>query len=103
MYHTTPLNPRYLYPNKIKMYQQFTLLVISNASSLPANSKFCSANIHDFRLLTAEENRGTTSARDSQKTQSSNRAFYNTQISIGLNRAQNSNFHEQENSVMILW
>lgn len=29
--------------------------------------------------------------------------FIIRKISIGLNRAQNSNFHEQENSVMILW
>ena len=84
-------------PIKLRWYA-----VIANTSSLPANSKYCSATTHDFRLLTAE-NRGTTSVRDSQKTQSSNRAFYNTQISIGLNTAQNSNYHEQENSVMILW
>lgn len=51
---------------KLKWYQQFTLLVMSNASSLPADSKCCSVSVHDFRPLTAEEeNRGRTSACDS--------------------------------------
>lgn len=39
---------------KLKCYQQLTLLVMSNASSLPANSKCCSVSVHDFRPLTAE-------------------------------------------------